>query len=302
MQTASTARIVFPLSAVADAAFCEKNTADFIGHSPAGLWFSSALCRLVSHIEKSPTGRALLRAALLRDISVGLDPLLDAQTSFYYPLQNRLDLGHQPAALQMSEKGCSQYLASFTGGLRRVWQQSRGLVPMTDLKPEDFLRYCRAFEADICAATHAVAWELRAAGPCFFWRHLLADADADIAAAFSRTAVSHPRHQFDGTALRAAFLQWFQAEERVAISDHQALDMMDIALFSGKDGGAKIGQLSLDTRRLQELGALPQGGNYLSGMRFRNPQMKRMVDPFNRTHLRHIQRDVNYLFDNSQII
>lgn len=302
METASTARIIFPLSAVAEAEFCEKNMAGFAGINPAASQFSSALCRLVSNIEKSPTGRALLRAALLRDISVGLDPLLEPQTSFYYPLQNRLDLGHQAAPLQMSEKGCSQYLASFTGGLRRVWQQSRGLTPATDLKPEDFLRYCRAFEADIGAVTHAVAWELRAAGPCFFWRHLLADADADIAAAFSRTAVSHPRHQFDGTALRAAFLQWFQIEERVAASDHQALDTMDMALFSGKDGGAKIGQLSLDTRRLQALGALPQGGNYLSGMRFRSLHMKRMADPFNRTHLRHIQHDVAYLFDNQQII
>ncbi|MDP2205772.1 MAG: hypothetical protein Q8K65_05640 [Alphaproteobacteria bacterium] len=297
---AGTARITFPLSVAVDAAGFESSPFSDFARNNAARHFFAALCTLVSVTEKSPAGRALIRAALIRDVSIGLDPLLEPQTSFYYPLHKRLDLGYQPEAVQNSQKGVSQYLSSFTGGLRRAWQQGRALAPDTGLKPEDFLRYCRAFEADVTAITHMVAWELRGAGPCFFWRHLLAGPDADVAAAFSRTASAHPRHQFDGTALRAAFLQWFQVAERVDASDHLALEMMDMALLAPRLTGAGIGGRPLDHRQLCLLGALPQGGNYLTGMRFRGPQMRRGCDPFNRTHLRHIQRDIEYLSENQE--
>lgn len=293
-----TARITFPLSAAAGYIVASDNLEN--RRTSSEHRFFAALCRLVSGTGKSPTGQALLRAALLSDLSVGLDPLLEPQTSFYYPSQKRLDLGYQPELLQDTEKGASQYLASFTGGLRRVWQQSRALVPDVSLKPEHFLHYCRAYEADICALTHLVAWELRAAGACFFWRHLLAGPDADIAAAFSRTAGAHPRHQFDGTALRAAFLQWFQVTERVDASDHFALETMDMALLDARRSHMRIGRQTLDVRRLSLIGALPQGGNYLSGMRFRSPHMRRACDPFNHTHMRHIEHDIEHLFENQK--
>lgn len=288
-------RIIFPLGAV-----MERETIPALLRHAHMRVFHTTLQDIVSVVEQSPTGRALLRAAVLRDVAVGLDPLLDAQTSFYYPLQRRLDLGYLPDALQKSHKGISQYLTSFCGGLRRIWQQGRDLAPDTMLKPEDFMRYCRAFEADVAAVTHGVAWELRAAGPCFFWRYLLAGADGDVATAFARTAGAHPRHQFDGTALRAAFLQWFQVSERVDASDHLALEMMDMALLSSPHGGEMIGRKALDMSSLSALGAMPQGGNYLMGMRFRGAQMRRAADPFNRTHLQHIQRDLSYLIENQK--
>lgn len=288
-------RIIFPLGAVME----RETIPALLRHSHMRV-FHTTLQDIVSVVEQSPTGRALLRAAVLRDVAVGLDPLLDAQTSFYYPLQRRLDLGYLPDALQKSHKGISQYLTSFCGGLRRIWQQGRDLAPDTMLKPEDFMRYCRAFEADVAAVTHGVAWELRAAGPCFFWRYLLAGADGDVATAFARTAGAHPRHQFDGTALRAAFLQWFQVSERVDASDHLALEMMDMALLSSPHGGEMIGRKALDMSSLSALGAMPQGGNYLMGMRFRGAQMRRAADPFNRTHLQHIQRDLSYLIENQK--
>jgi len=294
----NTARITFPLSVAAEMSVEAPRSEN--KHNPAATRFFTALRQLVSTAGKSPAGQSLLRAALLCDLHVGLDPLLEPQTSFYYPAHKRLDLGFLPESVQSAEKGLSQYLASFTGGLRRVWQQSRALAPDIYLKPEDFLRYCRAYEADVAAVTHLVAWELRAAGPCFFWRHLLAGPDADIAEAFSRTASAHPRHQFDGTALRAAFLQWFQVAERLDASDHLALETMDMALLDARRGQPGIGRYALDPRRLCSLGALPQGGNYLSGMRFRSPHMRRVCDPFNQTHMRHIQRDIAHLLENQK--
>lgn len=288
-------RIIFPLAAV-----MEREMHPALYRNPQMRVFHATLQDIIAVTEQSPTGRSLLRAAVAGDVAVGLDPLLDAQTSFYYPLQRRLDLGYLPDILQKSHKGLSQYLASFCGGLRRIWQQSRGLAPDTMFKPEDYMRYCRAFEADVTAITHLVAWELRAAGPCFFWRYLLAGVDGDVATAFARTAGAHPRHQFDGTALRAAFLQWFQVSERMDASDHQALEMMDMALISATQQGSMIGRRALEMSSLSALGAMPQGGNYLTGMRFRGPHLRRAADPFNRAHLRHIQHDISYLIENQK--
>lgn len=294
----SSPRIVFPLSV-----FLQHDAQD--AALPAGMGlqaktFADAVQHVCSFLLHAPSGRALLRAAVLRGVHIGLDPLLEPQTSFYYPLQRRLDIGYQPRPLLSSQKGISLYLASIIGGLRRIWQHGRALTPDTRLKPEDFLRYCRAFEADVCAITHLAAWELRAAGPCFFWRHLLAGADGDVSVSFARTAAAHPRHQFDGTALRAAFLEWFEVAERVDACDHLALEMMDMALLGARGAAQDIGRMKLDTARLCQLGVMPQGGNYLGGMRFRAPQMRRRCDPFNRTHLKHIERDICYLSENQE--
>lgn len=287
-------KIVFSLSAVQ-----EDNPAagPMLERRTAAQAFRSVLRDLLSMLSQSPTGRALLRPAVMRGVSVGLDPLLDAQTSFYYPQHKRLDLGYLPLPMHHTHKGLAQYLLSFCGGLRRIWQQSRGYAPDPLLRPEDFLKYSRAFEADVIAVTHLMAWELRAVGPCFFWRHLLAGPDSDVTSVFASAAAAHPRHQFDGTALRAAFLQWFQTAERVDACDHFSLECMDMALLAAWQNGARIGQRSLDFGDMVQLGVMPQGINYLSGLRFRSPAMRRGCDPFNRTHLLHIQRDLSYLIE-----
>jgi len=261
--------------------------------------FESYLRSLTLILDQSMTGRCLLKTAVVQDVSVGLDPLLESQSSFYYPQQNHLDLGYQPSSLQRTEKGISRYLSAFAAGLRRIWHYQRGAAPDLSLMPQDFLRYCRVEEADVEAVTHMIAWELRGAGPGFFWRHMLADANGDIAMAFARTASTHPRHQFDGTALRAAFLQWFTVPERVDVCDHLALERMDMALLDRHNAGL-IGRRRLDRDRLTLLGHLPVGQNYLAGMRFRSPVMRRPCDPFNRTHLKHIQRDIAYLIENQK--
>lgn len=263
--------------------------------------FEAYLRSLTLILDQSPTGRCLLRTATVQDISVGLDPLLEPQSGFYYPQQNHLDLGYQPASLQRTEKGISRYLSAFAAGLRRVWHYYRDATPDLSLLPQDFIRYCRAEEADVEAVTHMIAWELRGAGPGFFWRHMVAEANGDIALAFARTAGAHPRHQFDGTALRAAFLQWFSVAERVDACDHLALERMDMALLDKYTAG-QIGRYKLDRDRLSILGYLPTGQNYLSGMRFRSPALRRPCDPFNRTHLKHLQRDISYLIENQKSI
>lgn len=274
---------------------------DIVSRDPLKDSFAAYLRSLILILDQSPTGRSLLRTAIAQDITVGLDPLLEAQASFFYPQQQRLDLGYQTSSLQKTEKGISRYLASFTGGLRRIWHFHRGVAPDVSLLPQDFIRYSRVEEADVESVSHLVAWELRGAGPCFFWRHMLAGPHGDIALAFARTASAHPRHQFDGTALRAGFLQWFTVGERVDACDHLALEIMDMSLLDRRPETA-IGRYKLNRDDLALLGSLPNGQNYLAGMRFRNPVIRRPCDPFNRTHLKHIQRDISFIVENQKSI
>lgn len=243
-------------------------------------------------LDQSPTGRMLVRFALLRDISVGLDPLLEPNSSFFYPQQNHFDLGYQPDLLQKSEKGVSRYLVSFVGALRRAWHHHAGHGPDVALKPDDFLRLCRCEEADIEAVTHLVGWELRSAGASFVWRHLLSGANGDISVVFERAIEENPRSQFDGAALKAAFNQWFAERERINGCDHMALEILDMALVHRR---GPIGSARLRREAIQDIGGLPAGGNYLAGCLFTSGWYDGLDDDINRLHLRHIEDDIRRL-------
>lgn len=279
-------RLRLPLPAVLDAAVPVQDA--------QARGFRADMAHLCAFLDKSPTGRALLGDALASNLSLGLDPLLESSAGFYYPAQNHLDLGYLPAPLKRAEKGISQALAALVAGLRRAWHNRRAAAPDMDVHPADFIRLARYETADVEAVTHLVAWEMRAAGPCFFWRHLVSAGDGDIAPAFAGAALAHPRHQFDGTALRAAFSQWFCFAPRVDDADHQALERIDMAL--AQQARCSFA-LRLDTARIENLGSLPQRRNYLHGHSRRLAGDDLPMDPFNTAHLRHITADINYLFE-----
>jgi len=259
--------------------------------------FAGYIRNLVRILEQSPLGRALVHSAVMHHVSVGLDPMLEPQASFFYPAQNHFDLGYQPDLLQKTEKGISRYLVSFVGALRRAWHYHGGRGPNTDLKPEDFLKLCRCEEADIAAVTHLVAWELRSAGASFLWRHLLSGPDGDVSVVFERAIDENPQGQFGGEALKAAFNQWFAERERLNIRDHLALEFMDMALVQA-GGAGRVGTVSLKRNAIQNLGIMPGGKNYLSGCLFAGDWYDRLDDEINRMHLLHIQRDISRLTEN----
>lgn len=258
--------------------------------------FASYLRNLANITAQSPLGRALLRAAVLRGVSVGLDPLLEPNASYFYPQQNHFDLGFQPDLLQRSEKGVSRYLVSFVGGLRRAWHLHNGLAPDVSLRADDFLKFCRCAEADASAVTHLVAWELRSSGAGFMWRHLLSGSDGDMSVIFERAIMEGMQKQYDGYALKSAFNQWFAERERIAACDHAALELVDMSLVQ-LGGPPYVGIRSMKLSSLQSLGLLPGGNNYLAGCLFMGGWYNTMDDEFNRTHLRHIERDIAQLIE-----
>jgi hypothetical protein len=253
--------------------------------------FAGYMRNIVMLLQQSPTGAALLRAAINHGASVGLDPLLEPDASFFYPRQNHFDLGYQPGIGQKTEKGMSRYMIPFIGSLRRCWHHHRGMAPDVALKPKDFVEHARIMQADIDAVIHLVAWELRGQGQSFLWRALLAGDNADVAQAFEDCVGDNPQNQFNGIALKAAFNRWFACRERVNACEHLALETLDMAVLQ-HDDLSQLGHLSLSRATLQQLGALPASVNYLTGCSLTSGWYAGMDDAFNRSHLRHIEADI----------
>jgi hypothetical protein len=256
--------------------------------------FAGYIRNLMKIVDHSPLGRALLRFAMINDVSVGLDPLLEPHATYFYPQQNHFDLGYQPELLQKSEKGISRYLVSFVAGLRRAWHHHTGYGPDVSLKPKDFLRQCRCAEADIEAVTHLVGWELRSGGAAFLWRHLLSGVNGDVSVVFERAVVEGLPRQLDSIALKMSFDQWFAEKARANACDHIALEMLDLALIQQQ---MPIGIAPLKAERVWGLGLLPDGQSYLSGSLFTGAWYDGPHDDFNRVHLRHIEDDIAQLLE-----
>lgn len=256
--------------------------------------FAGYVRNLLQVLDHSPLGRMLVRFAVLSDVTVGLDPLLEPHASYFYPNQNHFDLGYQPDLLQKTEKGMSRYLVSFIAGLRRVWHQRTGNGPDVSLRPHDFLRLSRYAEADIEAITHLIAWELRSGGASFLWRHLLAGANGDISVVFERAIQEGPPRHLDHAALKCGFDQWFAGHERLCVCDHSALEVLDMALIQQP---GLVGLTALRPGRAAGLGLLPNGQNYLSGGLFTGDWYDGPADEFNAVHLRHIEQDISQLLE-----
>lgn len=256
--------------------------------------FFESVLSLSSLLNSSPTGRALLRAAVESDVSIGLDTLLEPSSFFFYPHLRHFDLGYQPDPLQKTEKGQTRYLSSFVGGLRRAWHQETGAAATVSLRVEDFLRQFRHTEADIDAVLLLVAWELRGAGYGALWRYLLSGQSADLAAVFEARVTEDPRAQFDGRALKAAFDHWFADRERVNAADHLALEMVDMALLM-PGASERLAKEGLSPQTIEKTGLLPKGKNYLAGCTLKSNWYQGLDDGFNRAHLTHILRDLSKL-------
>jgi hypothetical protein len=228
--------------------------------------FLSALRNLIAVLKDSPTGAGLLRFAGFHAATAGLDRLLHASTSYYYPATNHLALGWQAEDFQRGETGVCRYLCAFIAGLRRIWHSRMGADAPLMLSPEDFIAWKRCEEADVAAVTLRIALELRHAGKTFLWRHLLSGADADMAALYQRTGEEDPQTVYDGRALRAAFMQWFADDARVTACDASAAEDMDTLLATGmvRHGRAF---LPLERAHMQNIGFLSDGSNYLAGIR-----------------------------------
>ena len=208
------------------------------------------LAAATGFLKESPTGRALLGFADRHGVTFSTDPLLEPEEGCYYASSRRIDLGYQPAPAGV-EKTTARELLGLTSALRRAFHNLSGL-PLEGFAPLPYLRFRRVISADISAVNHLVAWEMRAAGAGFFWRHLIA-ADSVLTDAFSVVAETAPP-DFLKEASREVFLEWFGCPERVFAADEGALLALSMP-------ASPVRNSSLPDPAV--FGVLPQGGNYL---------------------------------------
>lgn len=256
--------------------------------------FTRSLAEIIGHLDASPLGRALLAQAADDGVTIGQDLLLPAADGYFYAERGHIDLGRQEAALQMTEKGLAQYAAALITALRRAGHDVAGHTPGTHLRPRDFADHDRLLAADAEAVLHQAAWELRGAGHTYLWRALLAGDDGDIATVFEESVREDSQSQFNGSALKAAFNQWFACRARIARADHRALERLDAALLRchGQAAAARFAAEPLNREGLECIGLLPDGRNYLASCIFTCAWYAGFDDDANRRHLAHIEQEI----------
>lgn len=259
--------------------------------------FTRSMAEIITALETSPLGSALLARAVTDGASVGVDPLIPASHGYYYATQAHIDLGQQDDSLHMSEKGLSLYMTGFIAGLRRHWQDSHGFAPQMSLRPGDYADHARLLAADSVAVLHLVAWELRAQGHTYLWRDLIAGSYADIAMVFEDSLRGDAQAQYNGVALKAAFNQWFALRERIVECDMQTLEIYDSAVVrtQGRPERKSIASQALQRSALQHMGQLPDGHNYLSGCLFTSLWYAGFDDEASCQRLRYIEQDISQL-------
>ncbi len=259
--------------------------------------FTRSMAEILTALDDSPLARALLMRAVEDGATIGVDPLIPPSHGYYYADHAHIDLGQQDDGLHMSEKGLSLYMTGFICGLRRHWQQSHGFAPALSLRPADYADHARLLTADSVAVLHMVAWELRAQGHTYLWRELIAGDLADVATVFEDSLCNDAHAQFNGHALKAAFNQWFALRERIVECDAQTLEMFDSAIVrtQGRPERKMIASAPLVRSRLQDMGLLPDGGNYLAGCLFTSLWYAGFDDEQTCARLRHIEQEVSQL-------
>lgn len=260
--------------------------------------FTRSLADIVGVLEKSPLARALLLRAVTDGATAGTDPFLSSSQSFYYADCAHIDLGRQEDTVQACEKTRALSMAGFVAGLRRHWQESHGFAPALTLCPRDYADHARLLAADSAAVLHLVAWELRAQGHAYLWRSLIADSLADVAAVFEDAVRADAQAQFSGSALKAAFNQWFAVRERGIACDAQSLEMYDCALvrLQGRAACRTVATQALQRAELQQMGLLPDGINYLAGCVFTSAWYDGFDDPALCQRLDHVQEEIKQSF------
>lgn len=259
--------------------------------------FTRCMAEIITALDASPLARELLLRAVADGATIGVDPLIPASHGYYYADHAHIDLGQQDDSLHMSEKGLALYMTGFVCGLRRHYQQSRGVAPAMSLRPADYADHARLMAADSVAVLHMIAWELRAQGHTYLWRDLIAGDFADVATVFEDSLCADAHAQFNGAALKAAFNQWFALRERIVDCDAQTLELFDSAIVrtQGRPERALIASAPLERSRLQEMGQLPDGGNYLAGCLFTSLWYAGFDDEQSCQRLRHIEQEVSQL-------
>lgn len=237
----------------------------------------------------SPTARALLKETQMEGWSICLDDL-GMENYAIDDEAHCITLNHfgfTANALGRSGFYRNALFINFVKALRDIWHEGQSHDFTNSHRPDAVLMLERARSADLETIAILAGWELRAAGYADLWRFILGSEEGDMAMIFTRAIEKDPAGFYDGSVLTRTFCQWYGDEGRVASSDHNVLEQMDM-LMEEAQGAQVFGNKPMIAGDIEKLAKLPGSRAYLEGMG-RNictdPYFASMNDPINESHL-----------------
>jgi hypothetical protein len=287
---------------------CEENT--------GAPWLFSALCSetmsedrngdkdllkwCLNTLDLSPAARLLIREAAHEGWRLGITD--QCGYDFHLDVPEKLILldnyGLLPEALTRSPYFRNILLVSLVRALRDAWQEKRHGGFDEHYGPEAILMLERVRAADCDVMAVLVAWELHGEGQPGLWRHLIGSEEGDMAMAFSQKLERDPASLFTGTALSAAFAQWYRNETRVNACDHESLEYIDSIMREGR-GGESFGCRELTPVSIEVLSCLPDKTAYLRGKGREiatDPFYAGLHDTINQSHFLQVMHDLHVTY------
>ena len=241
-------------------------------------------------LQKTPVGKALFvtmmqQVASLHNIVYVLDQFEKDRDNEYRaePGGAALDVQNNKMRLSFSRSGAfcrkmsgllaskshAEQLFGMAAAQKQAWDVSRGLVPSTQLRPEDYatqggvMKACKY--ATACAAVYPLALE---DGDLF--RELAKLPHGDMFMAYAAPPKATDPKEAEAQRFQHAFFQWFDHDKkRAAKEDITSLDFYDQLMAYAKNPNTPEGAVELATREAQEddfraFGMLPNGENMLA--------------------------------------
>ncbi len=264
--------------------------------APCDNLYDIFLAQTLNLISLSPTGRALIREAADQNWSLAMVCLSESDFSIDIAAK-QIELDHhglRPEGLMRSAYFGSMALISLISALRDVWHEKRHGDFNALFSPEAILMLERVRAADCDVLSMLTAWELRCEGYTDIWRHMLGSENGDLAVVYANHIEYDPASQFNGKALKASFMQWYSAHERINECDHITLEYLDDVLQNA-DVKNPFGRKIPTHIGIELLSCLPDKSAYLQGFGgeiLMDPKYSGLSDPVNQAHLMHILYDL----------
>lgn len=261
------------------------------------------LAQTLNIISLSPVGNALVQEAAETGWHIEFDDL--GSEHYLLDIENKTIVlehhGFKAEGLIRSNYFANMVLTSLVKALRDVWHEKRHGGFDHLFAPEGILMLERVRNADCDIISVFVAWELRSEGYSDLWRHTIGSPLGDLAVGYSYHLERDPASQFNGKALKSAFIHWYQSEERIRACDHQTLEYMDDLLASAEMPNP-FGEKVPTHIAIELLSCMPDKTAYLQGFGREiliDPLYSGLSDAVNQAHLMHILHDLEAVIVNN---
>jgi hypothetical protein len=254
------------------------------------------LAQTLNIIVLSPVGNAMVNDAAENGWHIEFDDLNGEH--YMLDIENRIIVlehhGFSAEGLMRSNYFANIVLTNLVKALRDVWHEKRHGGFDHLFAPEGILMLERVRNADCDVMCILVAWELRSEGHTDIWRHTIGSSLGDLAVAYSYHLERDPASQFNGKALKSAFVHWYQSLDRIKACDHQTLEYMDDVLAASEVQNP-FGDKVPTHIAIELLSCMPDKTAYLQGFGreiLMDPLYSGLSDAVNQAHLMHILHDL----------